>query len=124
MDYAGLALILCPEFAADVRFVSAVGLAAGQLNPGTWNAQYPTAVVLMAAHILKRAPTSPAYGDTGTLGAVNSRGARDVSEGYSLPPMQPMSTTDAMLATTWYGQELLRLRGSRAGTGPLLVRVT
>lgn len=123
-DYTGLVALLAPEFSLDPRLSNALGLAAGQLLPERWGNQYPTAVVYMAAHILKRAPLTPGKGDTGTIGAVTTKGARDLSEGYGLPPLRPMSITDGMLATTWYGQQLLQLRGTRARIAPVLVRVT
>ena len=120
--------LLAPEVAARADADSWLEIAATEISAAAWGSSlYMRAVCLLAAHMATLSPiTAAASAATATdAGAVTARSAGKTSESYGAATagVSALSTEDAMLATTKYGREYLRIRATRYQSGPRVVRV-
>lgn len=114
-----LFLRIAPELATDNRASDFLADAASELNAAKWGTRYARGFTYLAAHLMTVSPLDGEGADT--AGPVTQKSAADVSETYAPFSYSKLSLGDAVLATTRYGREFLRLRSGLGG--PVLVDV-
>jgi hypothetical protein len=92
------------------------------MTAAAWGSVYGLAVATLAAHKLTLA-ADDGGASASTAGALTSKGAGDLSEGYGAPSGGVVSQADALLYSTKYGREFARLRNSRVARAPRVVLV-
>ena len=113
--------IFAPEFAStsDSTVGALIDAAAETLLPAAWGVVYPQALARAAAHELalqaRRARLSGSMAGTGPVTSVSTGG---MSVGYGSPGWSASTSTDADWASTAHGLAFLKLRDSRAESGP------
>ena len=111
-----------PEFAGvpDARVQIYIDEAIADLDQGIWDstATADRATSLLAAHRVANELDSSGNATGGQGGFLTSASADGVSSSYAMPT--GLSTLDAQLWSTQYGQRFLELR-NRFTAGPILV---
>lgn len=105
--------MLFPEFAAvnPTRIAAFIGMAQASVNAGVWGTSYDAGLSYLTAHLLKKSgPGGGVQGGTSTAGTVTQEKVGELSRSYSTVDLGPTSASDALLTTTAYGVEYLRLR--------------
>jgi hypothetical protein len=119
LDLAYLTMV-APALATDERALDMLALCEQQHTAARWGDVYSLAMAYLCAHMLTINPTTaPASG--GASGAVTSRTAGGTSETYA--QTATANASDSELMRTVYGLQYLRLRRSRAATGPRTVNL-
>lgn len=103
---------LFPEFSvvSETRMESFIEMAKLSLSEKAWGSSYGAGVSYLTAHLLKRSgPGGGVQGGTSSA-FVSSERVGELQRSYAFPNFQGSSAEDAILATTSYGIEYLRLR--------------
>lgn len=103
-----MAAVLAPAYVDDVRLELAIEIADAEVAAN--HCQRERVVVLLAAHMLAMADRA------GSGGAVASESEGGVSVSYTAP------ATDDLLASTAYGQEVIRLNRMCFGMSAMTAR--
>jgi hypothetical protein len=105
--------MLFPEFSAvDPSRISAfIGIAQTSLSANVWGTAYDAGLAYLTAHLLKKSgPGGGVQGGSSTAGAITQERVGELSRSYGTVDLGPTSAADALLTTTSYGVEYLRLR--------------
>lgn len=103
---------LFPEFSSvsDLRIEKFVEVAKLSVNEKSWKESYGVGVSYLTAHLLKRAGSGGGVqGGSSNAGVIASEKVGELQRTYAQPNVSG-SGNDAILATTSYGVEYLRLR--------------
>ena len=111
---------LAPEYAGDdpTKKNLFLSLAATQLNAEIWNGQYQLGAVYLALHMRATAKLGESPATSDVAGPLRQKKAGDVMVGYGA--VVGVLSKDALLATTRFGIEFLRLRRMIPAT-PLVI---
>lgn len=104
---------LFPEFSAvsDVRMQALIDIANLSVNQKVWGSSYAPGIAYLVAHLLKRSGTATGVsGGSSQAGTVSSEKVGELQRSYAAPNLSGSSGEDALLSTTSYGIEYLRLR--------------
>lgn len=104
---------LFPEFSSvsDQRIENFIEIAKLSVAEKVWGSSFGTGVSYLTAHLLKRAGVGGGVqGGSSNPGVVSSEKVGELQRSYALPNFSGGSAEDALLATTSYGMEYLRLR--------------
>lgn len=110
---------VAPELASDSRKSVMLDLAALQLTSAAWGLLYNLACAYLAAHMITCSPSDGSLASV--VGSETSRSAGNLSIGRGGFGASAMTTGDAALATTRYGVEFMRIRGTRAASAGRVV---
>ncbi len=105
--------MLFPEFSAvnPSRISAFIGIAQNSLNSNVWGTAYDAGLAYLTAHLLKKSgPGGGVQGGTSTAGPITQERVGELSRSYGTVDVGSNSSADALLATTSYGLEYLRLR--------------
>ncbi len=105
--------MLFPEFAAvdPSRITAFLGIAQTSMNVAVWGNAYDPGLAYLTAHLLKKSgPGGGVQGGTSTAGPLTQERVGELSRSYGAVDLGSASAADALLATTSYGMEYLRLR--------------
>lgn len=103
-----LVRFFAPEFDSlpDATIDTAIGLAAQRISARAFDTLYPQAAALLAAHILaKSRGDATAFGVTGAVTSVRTGDLQ-----ISAAAVGGLTGSDAILATTPYGEQFITLR--------------
>lgn len=104
---------LFPEFStvSDVRIQALIDIANLSVNQKVWGSSYAPGIAYLVAHLLKRSGAAAGVsGGSSQAGTVSSEKVGELQRSYATPSVSSASAEDALLATTSYGIEYLRLR--------------
>lgn len=102
---------------ADDTVTTMLELAARRHTASAWGQVYAEGMVFFAAHQVERTPgLVSGSGSASETGTITSQRDGDLSRSYAPPASSGMTSSDAELQTTRYGQRYLDLRGSRAAS--------
>lgn len=104
---------LFPEFSTvnDVRIQALIDIANLSVSQKVWGSSYTPGIAYLVAHLLKRSGAAAGVsGSSSQAGTVSSEKVGELQRSYASPSMSGSSAEDALLSTTSYGIEYLRLR--------------
>jgi hypothetical protein len=104
---------LFPEFSSvdAARIAAFIGIAQVSMNAGVWGTAYDAGLAYLTAHLLKKSgPGGGVQGGNSTAGPLTQERVGELSRSYGSVDLGSMSQGDALLASTAYGIEYLRLR--------------
>ena len=107
---------------ADARLNLFLEMAVSRLHARAWGNVYEQAVVYLAAHLITLSNRASEDG-TAAPGALATITTGDQSRSFASRGAPSLSTEDAALATTTYGEQFLALRATRVARAPRVIGV-
>lgn len=104
---------LFPEFSAvnDTRIQALLDIANLSVSQKVWGSAFAPGMAYLVAHLLKRSGVAAGVsGGNSNAGTISSEKVGELQRSYAAPAMSGSSSDDALLSTTSYGMEYLRLR--------------
>jgi hypothetical protein len=110
---AGFIKALFPEFSGvdNTRITAFIGIAKTSMSEVVWGEAYDSGLAYLTAHLLKKSgPGGGVQGGSSTAGPLTQERVGELSRSYGTVDSGSISQGDALLTSTSYGVEYLRLR--------------